>query len=36
MKSRFDKIRGQINLKLLITGMVAVAFVAMVVPLFLV
>ena len=33
MKAEFNKIRGQVNLKLLITGMVAVAFVAMVAPL---
>ena len=33
MKTRFNKIRGQINLKLLISGIVAVAFVAMVAPL---
>ena len=32
-KLKFNKIRGQINLKLLITGIVAVAFVAMVAPL---
>ena len=33
VKKRFDKIRGYVNLKLLISGMVAVAFVAMVAPL---
>lgn len=32
MKTKFNKIRGQVNLKLLITGIVAVAFVAMVAP----